>query len=238
VSELDWNAVRIKLESLSDLARNTHYFGAEGLPSVQRAVPLEYFAKALHWLGAQMEVVPNDYAVMGVSRGAELALLLGTRYPDIKTVIAIAPSSVVFLGPPTGIWDGLQGQHSAWSFKAQEVPFVPIPYTWTSLRGMITGNRTRMFEKALLNRRAVEAAGIPVEEIQGPILLVSFTQDQVWPSTLMSNQLMQRLRTAGFRFRYEHAAYDTTHSNWSIEGCWTNILGFLASTRAPAPPAR
>ena len=214
------------------------YFGAEGLPKVQRAIPLEYFAKAMHWLGAQKEVLPNDYAVMGVSRGAELALLLGTRYPDIKTVIAIAPSSVVFPGPPTGIWDALHGQHSAWSFGGRELPFVPIPYSWTSLRGMITGNRTRMFEKALRDQRAVAAADIPIERIQGPILLLSFTRDQVWPSTLMSNQLMRRLREAGFRPRYEHAAYDTTHSNWSIEGCWTNILGFLASTRATAVPAK
>jgi pimeloyl-ACP methyl ester carboxylesterase len=212
------------------------YFGVEGLPGVQRAIPLEYFARALHWLSLQKEVLPNGYAVMGVSRGAELALLLGSRYPEIRTVIAIAPSSVVFPGPPTGIWDAVRGQHSAWSSGGQEVPFVPIPYSWTSLRGMITGERTRMFEMALRNQRAVEAAGIPVERIQGPILLVSFTRDQVWPSTPMSNQLMRRLREGGFRFRYEHAAYDTTHSNWSIAPCWTNILGFLASTRTSAPP--
>ena len=210
------------------------YFGAEGLPSVQRAIPLEYFARALHWLSTQKEVLPNDYAVLGVSRGAEVALLLGRRYHEIRTVIAIAPSSVVFPGPPTGIWDAVRGQHSAWSSGGQEVPFVPIPYAWTSLRGMITGNRTRMFEKALRNARAVEAAGIRVEAIQGPILLVSFTRDQVWPSTQMSNQLMQRLGHAGFRFRYEHASYDTTHSNWSIEPCWTRIMAFLARSGSPA----
>ena len=235
----NWSAHTEHIQQLVDqgyCVLSLAYFGAEGLPSVQRAVPLEYFSKAFHWLAAQKEVLPNDYAVMGVSRGAELALLLGSRYPDIRTIIAIAPSSVVFPGPPTGIWDAVRGQHSAWSSGGQEIPFVPIPYTWTSLRGMITGERTRMFEKALRNRRAVEAAGIPVERIQGPILLVSFTRDQVWPSTPMSNQLMKRLKDGSFRFRYEHAAYDTTHSNWSIEPCWTNILGFLASTRTSAPP--
>jgi hypothetical protein len=76
----------------------------------------------------------------------------------------------------------------------------------------------------------VEVAGIRAETIQGPILLVSFTRDQVWPSTLMSNQLMQRLRNASFRFRYEHAAFDTTHSNWSIEPCWTKIMAFLKTS--------
>jgi uncharacterized protein len=236
-----WSAHTAHIRQLVDqgyCVLSLAYFGAEGLPSVQRAIPLEYFARALHWLSIQQEVLPNDYAVLGVSRGAELALLLGTRYPEIRTVVAIAPSSVVFPGPPTGVWDAVGGQHSAWSSGGQEVPFVPIPYTWTSLRGMITGKRTRMFEMALRNQHAVEAAGIPVERIQGPILLVSFTRDQVWPSTLMSNQLMQRLRDAGFRYRYEHASYETTHSNWSIEPCWTNILGFLASTRMSAPPGK
>ena len=228
-----WSAHTVHIQQLVDqgyCVLSLAYFGAEGLPSGLRAVPLEYFARALHWLSTQKEVLPNDYAVVGVSRGAELALLLGSRYPEIKTVIAIAPSSVVFPGPPTGIWDALRGQHSAWSSGGQEVPFVPIPYSWTSLRGMITGNRTRMFENALRNARAVEVAGIRAETIQGPILLVSFTRDQVWPSTLMSNQLMQRLRNAGFRFRYEHVAFDTTHSNWSTEPCWTKIMAFLKTS--------
>jgi pimeloyl-ACP methyl ester carboxylesterase len=203
------------------------YFGADGLPGELRAVPLEYFAKAFHWLSTLENVVPNDYAVLGVSRGAELALLLGSRYPEVRTVVAIAPSSVVFPGPPTGLLDALHGQHSAWSFCGKEIAFVPIPISWTTLRGMITGQRTRMFEKALQKTKAVEAAAIPVENIQGPILLVSFSRDQVWPSTRMSLQMTRRLRERGFRSPYEHSDYDTTHSNWSFEPCWTKILDFL-----------
>jgi hypothetical protein len=212
------------------------YFGADGLQTRLRGVPLEYFAKAFHWLSTQEKVVPNDYAVLGVSRGAELALLLGSRYPEVRTVIAIAPSSVVFPGPPTGILDALHGLHSAWSFGGKEVAFVPIPYSWTTLRGMITGKRTRMFEKALQKTQAVDAASIRVENTQGPILFVSFSRDQVWPSTLMSSQLVQRLRDHGFPFQYEHVDYDTTHSNWSIEPCWAKILAFLRGQASPGAP--
>ena len=100
------------------------YFGTGGLPADLRGVPLEYFARAFHWLSTQEGlVVPNDYAVMGVSRGAELALLLGSCYPEISAVIAIAPSSVVFPGPPTGTLDALRGQHSAWSLNGHELSF-------------------------------------------------------------------------------------------------------------------
>ncbi len=204
------------------------YFGTGELPTDFRAIPLEYFTKAFHWLSTQAGlVVPNDYTVMGVSRGAELALLLGSRYPEVSAVIAIAPSSVVFPGPPRGTVDALRAQHSAWSFNGQELSFVPMPYSWTTLRGMITGKRTRMFEKALRNAGRVKKAAIPVERIQGPIFLASFTRDQIWPSTLMSEQIVQRLRDSKFRFHYEHAAYDAGHSQWSIQPCRTNIVNFL-----------
>ena len=204
------------------------YFGTEGLPSQLRSIPLEYFSRAFHWLSTQKEmVIPNDYALVGVSRGAELALLLGSRCPEVKAIVAIAPSSVVFPGPPTGMLDALRGQHSAWSLNGHELPFVSVPYSWTTLRGMLTGKRTRMFENALQNAGLVTQAAIPVEKIQGPILLASFTRDEIWPSTFMSEQIMQRLRDNGFRFHYAHNAYDAGHSNWSIKSCRAKIITFL-----------
>lgn len=204
------------------------YFGAGNLPTDLRSVPLEYFSKAFQWLSMQKNLVyPNDFALVGLSRGAELALLLGSRYPEVKAVVAIDPSSVVFPGPPIGFLDLFGGEHSAWSEKGYELPFVPIPYTWTTLKGMLSGKRTRMFEKALLNTSSVKAAAIPAEKIQGPILLVSFTRDQVWPSTFMSEQIMERLHNNSFHFHYEHTAFEGSHSEWSTEPCRTKILYFL-----------
>jgi uncharacterized protein len=210
------------------------YFGVDGLPAHLRAIPLEYFTRAFGWLSCQTQVISGKYTLLGVSRGAELALLLGSMCPEVKAVVAIAPSSVVFPGPPTGIRDALLGQHSAWGLGGREITFVPLPYSWTTLQGMVTGQRTRMFEEALRNTDAVEAAAIPVEKTRGPILLESFTQDQIWPSTHMSSQLEKRLNDNGFRHYYKHTAHNTTHSNWSFELCWTNILTFLKECRAVA----
>jgi uncharacterized protein len=203
------------------------YFGVDGLPAHLRAIPLEYFTRAFLWLSSQKEVIPHQYMLLGVSRGAELALLIGSMVPEVKAVVAIAPSSVVFPGPPTGILDALLGQHSPWSLQGHEIAFVPLPYSWITLQGMITGKRTRMFEEALRNTDAMKAAAIPVEKTRGSILLESFTQDQIWPSTLMADQLVDRLNISGFRYTYKHNAYNTTHSNWSFEPCWANILAFL-----------
>jgi hypothetical protein len=208
------------------------YFGEEGLPARLSAIPLEYFTLAFRWLSSQKEVIPDKYMLLGVSRGAELALLLGSTFPEVKAVVAIAPSSVVFPGAPKNILDALRGQHSAWSLQGCEIPFVPLPYSIVTLQGMITGRRTRMFEEALRNPAAVEKAAIPVEKIRGPVLLESFTQDQIWPSTLMANQLETRLNANGFRYYYKHSAHNTTHSDWTFEPCWIEIMTFLGEHHA------
>jgi pimeloyl-ACP methyl ester carboxylesterase len=213
------------------------YFGTPDLPVRLRAVPLEYFAKAFAWLGTQQDlVVPDDYALVGGSRGAELALLVASRYSEVKAVIAIAPSSVVLPGPVARKLEVLGGQHSPWSENGKELPFVPMAYSWTSFRGLMTGKQTRMVEKALRNSGRVREATIPVENIQGPILLVSFTRDDVWPSVLMSEQIVGRLRDREFGYSCEHASYDAGHCEWGIEPCRTNMLRFLRD-RFLAPAA-
>src|SRR5262249_51928552 len=52
----------------------------------------------LAWLAAQSSVDPDRIGVIGASRGAELALLLGTLYPRVRVVVAYMPSNVVARG--------------------------------------------------------------------------------------------------------------------------------------------
>jgi hypothetical protein len=52
----------------------------------------------------------------------KLALLLGSLYPQFKFVVAIVPSQVVFQGSNTTFY-----HYSSWTFKQQELPFVPFP---------------------------------------------------------------------------------------------------------------
>ncbi len=77
------------------------YFKSEGLLNSLEEIPLEYFEKAFDWLSTQAGLVPNEYAILGGSKGSEAALLLGSRYPQVKAVIAFSPSSVVWQGIPS-----------------------------------------------------------------------------------------------------------------------------------------
>lgn len=96
------------------------YFGEGGLPATLKDIPLEYFEKALRWLGEQPGVDPRRLVVAGISRGGEAALLLGTTYPDlVHGVVACTPSADVL--PSTS------GTGSAWTLHGKAVPLGPIP---------------------------------------------------------------------------------------------------------------
>jgi len=84
-----------------------------------------------------------------------------------------------------------------------------VPY-----KGPLTpqsGRLADLFELSLQNERAVEAATIEVENINGPILLISAAQDEIWPSEKMSDAIVERLREKGFSYPYQNLSYETGH---------------------------
>ncbi len=184
------------------------YFGVEGLPKTLERIPLEYFATALTWMQRQPSIDGERIAVQGISRGGELALLLGATYPHIRAVAAYVPSGVTW--PGIGMAAG-----SAWTLDGQPVPFASWPLDpalqadW--MRQMQSGEPLRMramFASAARDPEAMRAAEIAVERIQGPILLVSGKDDQIWPSTDLAEIAVARLKANGHRHGHKHLAYD------------------------------
>ena len=97
------------------------YFSEEGLPDELLRIPLEYFRTALDWLHARDEIDGGTVVVQGVSRGGELALLLGTTYAELlDAVVAYVPSASVF----PAIVDQSQ---PAWTLRGRGVPSELIP---------------------------------------------------------------------------------------------------------------
>ena len=81
---------------------------------------------------------------------------------------------------------------------------------------------------ALQDKARVEEAAIPVENIQGSILLISGKRDLLWPATWMSEQIEKRLKAKGFEHHYEHMAVDTNHFGLIIKrACWRKVFTFL-----------
>ena len=180
------------------------YFGIDPLPPELAEIPLEYFENALGWLTEHKAVDSRRIGVYGYSKGGELALLLGANFPQIRAVAAFAPSSV--------IWQGLRRGRvtSSWTRGGAPLPFVPIKFSIGILVRLMFGRPVAFrasYERGLKDRRAVEAAAIPAENINGPILLVSGENDAIWPSTIMAEMLIDRLQRNNFPHPYQLLKY-------------------------------
>ena len=202
------------------------YYRTAHLPMSLERIPLEYFESAFAWLAGQSGVIPDDYAIVGESKGGELALLLGSRYPQIQAIAAIVPSFVVFQGIPNGIPRSLKPK-SSWSYKGLDVPFVPFDLSITLLRNALTHKFLNTHQKALRNSQRVSQAAIPVENIRGPVWLASGRQDEQWPSTSMCEEVMRRLDEHHFEHHHEHTSYDYGHKVIRVDACWRAIVDFL-----------
>ncbi len=206
------------------------YFGIDPLPPELVEIPLEYFATAIAWLKSQPAVDPNRIAVMGGSKGAELALLLGTMHPeDIRAVVAYKPSAVVGMGLYRNPQSYSQGIRSSWSLGGQGLPFVGGGFTIELLK-YILGQPAALrssYEEGLKDQAAVAAATIPVEKINGPVLLLSGTDDQLWPSTPMGDMVMARLRAHNHPYPYEHLKYEG--AGHEISGLYLPMTGSTQS---------
>lgn len=188
------------------------YFGVPPLPQWLHRVPLEYFGRAIAWLASQPEIHAERIGVLGVSRGAELALLLGATFREIGPIVAFAPSAVAW---GSGGKDKATGEIiPCWTWRDRAVPFAPLPLSRFIVRSAVPVGLLRrpvkfrkLFGSAMRNRETVERARIPVENCRGPILLISGGDDHVWPSARMAKMINERLHAQNLAKFVEHLNY-------------------------------
>jgi dienelactone hydrolase len=235
------------------------YFRYEDLPAELVDIPLEYFREGIDWLIKSAPALADRVAVMGASRGGELALLLGSTFPEVvSAVVAKVPSGVV--------WGGLRrdraGRLAAWTFEGR-------PLQWLEGRSIPPEDLPRRDGAIELEASAAElsAAEIPVERCSGHVLLLSGDDDAMWPSVALSEIAVKRAERCGARFPFRHLQYpDAGHfftvpaglpvaraSQHPIDGkgyayggspvgnaranssAWWEILGFLGTSVAEIP---
>jgi hypothetical protein len=166
-------------------------------------------------------------------------------------------------------WSGVTKAHlpgkAAWNYHGQPQLYIAntlypdfiLSYLWHRATGSAVP-QTPLFLEDLAHVEKPDEIAIPVERIHGPLLLLAGADDQIWPSAMMAERIMRRLRL--HRHAYEDQSltfaevghpipyvYLPTRGNWqdapfelggTAEGmakaqvnAWPQILKFLSEAR-------
>jgi dienelactone hydrolase len=204
------------------------YFAAPGLPDYLTEIPLEYFAKAFAWLDARPEADATRLAVMGGSRGGELALLLGATFARVGAVVADVPSGVSWGAPKTA-----NSETASWTFGGAKIPWLAYatdvaPAQWKAFDGTTAESDRPQFEASIARATPaeLEAASFAVEKTNGPILMLAGGDDQIWPSCALAQIATDRLAKNGHTAKYADDAVcypDSGHASGGLPGTPTTL---------------
>jgi dienelactone hydrolase len=174
------------------------YFGAPGLPQTLTDIPIETVQRAVTFMHARREVCTSrSIAILGGSKGAELALLAASTFSGIGPVVATAPSSIVFSGIGENRSDP---DPSSWSYGGKPLPFangkVPPAVSAALDAQMKAGQKPSFLDSYLaqLDGNTQAKAPIAVERIDAPVMVVAGGSDRLWPSAHMARLVADRLK--------------------------------------------
>lgn len=180
------------------------YFKAKNTPDTLNKIAIEDIYSAIKLATLNSKINKKKIAIIGGSRGADLALLLGSYYKEIDCIVSIVGSNAVFPGHTNHFTT------SCWSFKSKELPFVPV--NDAAIPHLMKRDLRSAFESMLLDTIAVNRAAIKTENINGPILFLSAKSDEICPSSQMAESMIERLKKHNFKYKYEHHPIEGGHT--------------------------
>lgn len=189
-----------------------NYFGTKGLPKYIDRISLDAIYDTIAKIGKNLTISNDNIVLLGASRGGELILNLASNF-EFRGVIALVPSSVT-----------VPNFHnkklcSSWVLNNKEVEFIKIDEKVLNKEGW------SIALKNSLNKQNESSPGfIPVENMNGFVLLTSGKTDNAWPSYDMCNYMIDRMKRNDFNFPYSHISFKGGH-NPSTH--WSEVFAFL-----------
>lgn len=187
------------------------YFNSEGLPEKLEEVPLEYFEKIFKWIENSKITDTKDIYIHGTSKGGELALLLASRYKQIKKVAAVEPHTYCFQAL-NGLMSGKNV--SSWSYQGKSIPFIQVDNDIFYEEQKIDIEKGTPFGFTSTYRKSIEKADnrsearINVENSQADILLICGEKDNIWNSHEACREIVNHLENSDYNHRYELLSFE------------------------------
>ena len=187
------------------------YFGIEHLPDRLVEIPLEYVKTSIDWLRKRPEVNDTWLGIHGTSKGSELALLSACYFSEINAVVSLNGSAVALSGNVP--WSDEETLPPSWTFNGEAIPYASpinpkkIAFECKEMWEKRVGNPfLKWYDAITSDKDIVEKATIPVEKINGPILLISGEEDTIIKLSL-SQKAIERLKNYESKYPYEHLIY-------------------------------
>jgi dienelactone hydrolase len=186
------------------------YFGMENLPKSLLRIPLEYFFNSIDWVKEKQFIDTTKIVILGGSAGGPAALLVASMRRDIKGVIGIVPSNVVWQAQAKG-FSGIN--KSSWTLNGKELPYLNYSFSFSFMSKFFSNSKgveLRELFKTIYtaDKSKMEPAIIRVENINGPILLIAGKEDKRWPSYDMCQMMKNRLDSLKFEHKVVCLFYD------------------------------
>jgi esterase/lipase len=183
------------------------YFGDKGLPAQLSEIPLEYFEKVFMWLSENPLTRGKEIRILGVSKGAELALILASRHAFIKKMALFAPHAYCF--------QGLAFKNvSSWTYQGKSLPFIRLKNHWlfTNIINCFIKNEpfgyTHTYKKGLDAAQNREAARIKVENARASLLLFTSKECNMWNTYDGCVQIMDTLKKFSYQYGCDMVVYE------------------------------
>ncbi|XP_005997371.1 acyl-coenzyme A thioesterase 1 [Latimeria chalumnae] len=166
------------------------YFGFEDLPSFPDQFHLEYFQEAVQYLQNHPKVKDGGVGVIGLSKGGDLALSMGTFLPGVRAVVSICGCNCNSMAPL--------------HYKGMRFPDLQYQLGRAKVTdsGCLDVSECLDDPLAPKNRDTI----IPIERASGSFLFLVGESDKNWKSKTFAAEAVKRLKEHG-KQNYEIFTY-------------------------------
>lgn len=187
------------------------YFALEGLPDKLEEVPLEYFEKVFKWISENEITNTKEIFIHGISKGGELALLLASKYEQIKKVVVSAPHTYCFQAL-NGLENGKDT--SSWSYKGEPFSYIHLDddiFLEEQKKDISKGipfGFANSYKKNLERANNRNEARIRIENSKADILMIAGKKDNIWNSYDACLEALEILKENNYPCKVELLTYN------------------------------
>ncbi len=164
-------------------------FGHADLTPHMAMLPLEHVASGIRWLRKRLG--HERIALRGISKGSEAAALTAIHFPDLVGALVLwVPSPMATSGRSA------DGAAALYTLRGEPLPWGSAPFPEDASPAQTTRAKPFAMEvyfEQMWRDPANEQLAFALERATCPILIVSGTDDGLWPSTLAGRMIADRL---------------------------------------------